>query len=83
MISHVENYTMQFCEMRRFENWIDIKDEFITEEKETTVIAEITGLNPKTQYKFRLNLWYPKYAQEYVWPSETRFIFETEGKSSA
>lgn len=80
MVSHIENYTMQYSEIRNFENWIDIERPFIVKNQEN-ITAEINNLQPKTQYKFRLSLWYPKYQQEYIWPSETRFIFETKGKN--
>lgn len=79
-VSHIENYTMQYSEIRSFENWVNIGDQFISEEEEG-VVAELNDLQPKTQYKVRLSLWYPKYRQEYIWPSEPRFIFETEGKT--
>lgn len=78
MVSQIENYTMQYSEIKNFDNWIDIDTQFIFEDEES-VIAELNKLQPKTQYKLRLSLWYPKYKQEYVWPSESRFIFETEG----
>lgn len=77
-VSQIENYTMQYSEIKNFENWIDIDKQSIIEDEES-VIAELNNLQPKTQYKLRLCLWYPKYKQEYVWPSEPRFIFETEG----
>lgn len=44
-----------------------------------TVTYYIEGLQPRTSYKFRLMLDYPKYSN-YVWPSEGGFTFETLGK---
>lgn len=79
MVSHIENYTMQYSDIRSLESWFNIPEHSIVEEDDN-VVAELNYLQPKTQYKIRLSLWYPKYGQEYVWPSEPRFIFETEGK---
>lgn len=82
LVPHIENYTVQYSEIRNFENWMNIDRQFITEDGEN-VITDLNNLEPKTQYKLRLSLWYPKYVQEYIWPSETRFVFETEGKETS
>lgn len=50
-----------------------------TNVQENTVQATATNLAPKTSYKFRLSLLYPKFTERYVWPGDSRFIWETLG----
>ncbi|XP_012234446.2 proto-oncogene tyrosine-protein kinase ROS isoform X2 [Linepithema humile] len=39
----------------------------------------IEGLQPRTLYKFRLVLKYPAYEENFIWPSDGRFTFQTLG----
>ncbi|XP_015585702.1 proto-oncogene tyrosine-protein kinase ROS isoform X3 [Cephus cinctus] len=39
----------------------------------------IDGLQPRTLYKFRLILKYPTYEEDFIWPSDARFTFQTLG----
>lgn len=41
-------------------------------------IFQVTGLQPKTQYRFIVLLFYPNRQDPYMWPSDTKFIYETE-----
>ncbi|XP_011637649.1 proto-oncogene tyrosine-protein kinase ROS isoform X2 [Pogonomyrmex barbatus] len=49
------------------------------EVKEDQVTYYIEGLQPRTLYKFRLRLKYPEYKEDFVWPSDGRFTFQTLG----
>ena len=40
----------------------------------------IKGLQPKTLYKFRLRIRYPHYNEDFIWPTDARFTFQTLGK---
>jgi len=50
------------------------------EVNESQVIFRIEDLQPRTFYKFRLRLKYPKYEKDFEWPSDGRFTFQTLGK---
>lgn len=50
------------------------------EVNENQVMYRIEGLQPRTLYKFRLRLTYPMYKENFVWPSDGRFTFQTLGK---
>ncbi|XP_023290821.1 proto-oncogene tyrosine-protein kinase ROS isoform X2 [Orussus abietinus] len=39
----------------------------------------VQGLQPRALYKFRLVLRYPNYKQDYTWPPDARFTFQTLG----
>ncbi|XP_055536181.1 proto-oncogene tyrosine-protein kinase ROS isoform X2 [Wyeomyia smithii] len=41
-------------------------------------IFHVSGLQPKTQYRFIVLLFYPNRKEPYVWPPDARFIYETE-----
>lgn len=40
---------------------------------------QLIDLNPKTQYIFRILLYFPKRNEPYIWPQDDRFVFETYG----
>lgn len=40
---------------------------------------QIDHLSPKTQYRFYLELYYPKLNEPFIWPSDARYVFETLG----
>lgn len=39
---------------------------------------KVTGLQPKTQYRFIVLLFYPNRKDPYVWPPDVRFVYETD-----
>ncbi|XP_055602255.1 proto-oncogene tyrosine-protein kinase ROS isoform X2 [Uranotaenia lowii] len=41
-------------------------------------IFSVSNLQPKTEYRFIVLLFYPNRKDPYVWPSETKFVFETQ-----
>ncbi|KMQ85783.1 proto-oncogene tyrosine-protein kinase ros [Lasius niger] len=51
-----------------------------TEVNNGKVTYYIENLLPRTPYKFRLILRYPEYKEDFVWPSDERFTFQTLGK---
>lgn len=50
------------------------------EVNEDQVMYRVEGLQPRTSYKFRLRLKYPMCKKDFVWPSDGRFTFQTDGK---
>ncbi|XP_011869660.1 PREDICTED: proto-oncogene tyrosine-protein kinase ROS isoform X2 [Vollenhovia emeryi] len=49
------------------------------EVNEDRVMYRIEDLQPRTLYKFRLRLKYPMYKEDFVWPPDGRFTFQTFG----
>ncbi|KMQ90240.1 proto-oncogene tyrosine-protein kinase ros [Lasius niger] len=58
----------------------DTKKNNNTKKNNDTVTYYIEDLLPRTKYKFRLILRYPEYMENFIWPLDERFIFETHGK---
>ncbi|XP_070164576.1 proto-oncogene tyrosine-protein kinase ROS isoform X4 [Polyergus mexicanus] len=54
-----------------------IADSF--EVKQYDITYHIKDLQPRTLYKFRLILRYPAYKEDFIWPSDGRFTFQTLG----
>ncbi|CAL1681233.1 unnamed protein product [Lasius platythorax] len=50
-----------------------------TEKNNVKVTYYIENLLPRTLYKFRLILRYPEYMEDFIWPPDDRFTFETLG----
>lgn len=75
--SYIKNFTFQYT-LLTSNDWKNVTDIQIVVEG-NSVVAGIDGLKPKTQYKFRFLLMYPKYEKLYVWPKDSRFTFETLG----
>lgn len=73
---YIKEYTLQYS-LLMLNEWITFDD--ITNDTDTLII-NIENLQPKMQYKFRFLLIYPEFDKDYIWPSDTYFIFETEGK---
>lgn len=46
---------------------------------ESSVTVNVYNLLPKSQYKFRIKLLYEKYPELYIWPTDSRFTYETLG----
>ncbi|RZC34249.1 proto-oncogene tyrosine-protein kinase ROS, partial [Asbolus verrucosus] len=72
---HIEHYNVQFSPLTS-NNWENIPVDNQTGDT-ITIVKE--DLKPKTQYKFRLSLYYKNYSEEYIWPPDSRFIYETLG----
>ncbi|KAJ8952660.1 hypothetical protein NQ318_020975, partial [Aromia moschata] len=71
---NIENYTIEYAPITSNE-WNQTK----TIEKNDYVLINIENLRPKSQYKFRLILLYENDTELYMWPSDSRFTFETLG----
>lgn len=72
----VDRYVVQYCMLASHE-WMDVTNKNVTERQK--LIMDIEHLKPKTLYKFRFILRYPRYDEDYIWPTDARFVFETEG----
>lgn len=71
----VDKFTIQYT-LLTSTLWMDINETEVNGN-----LAEITlrQLKPKTIYKFRLSLKYPLDVENYIWPKDSRFVFETLG----
>lgn len=69
------NYSLEFTKAH-FNKWQIVNISKIIKDK---LQYQIVELQPKTSYKFRLKIKYPD-ENEFIWPSDDRFIFETLGK---
>jgi len=70
-------YTLQYKDDSLDTRW-QIADSF--ELKQYKITYHIRNLQPRTLYKFRLILKYSTYAEDFIWPSDERFTFQTLGK---
>ena len=71
-VSHVLEYTNV-----GLEKWQVANDSVINGNQ---IEYRIRGLLSRTLYKFRLLLRYPTYEQDFIWPTDSGFTFETLGK---
>ncbi|XP_015109279.1 proto-oncogene tyrosine-protein kinase ROS [Diachasma alloeum] len=69
------SYILQFTTVG-LEKWQIATD---VEIQRNRTVYHIKGLLSKTFYKFRLILRYPKYKEDFVWPTDARFTFQTLG----
>lgn len=69
-------YTLEYKDVA-MDMW-QIADSF--ELKQYKIMYHIRNLQPRTLYKFRLVLRYPAYKENFIWPSDGRFTFQTLGK---
>ncbi|XP_066156235.1 proto-oncogene tyrosine-protein kinase ROS isoform X1 [Euwallacea fornicatus] len=74
--SHIQEYKVEYAPITSTNKW---KPVAAGEERDSFVAIVAENLKPKTQYKFRLSLLYEQYPEWYVWPSDSRFTFETLG----
>lgn len=75
---HIDKHYVEYALITSTDQWERVK---ATEKnKEGVVSIFVDGLTPKTRYKFRLSLLYEQYPIWYVWPSDSRFTFETLGE---
>lgn len=70
------NYILEYKDVA-MEKWQVAR---LVEVNGSQVMYHIEGLQPRTLYKFRLRLKYPMYKEDFVWPSDGRFTFQTLGK---
>lgn len=73
----VERYVVQYCMLTSHE-WLEVTKTVVKEHQ--VLVMNVEHLKPKTSYKFRFILQYPRYDEDYIWPTDARFVFETEGK---
>ncbi|KAL6432278.1 hypothetical protein ACFW04_006732 [Cataglyphis niger] len=69
------DYRLEYKDVA-IDTW-QIVDSF--EVKQDKVIYHVRDLQPRTLYKFRLILRYPAYKEDFIWPSDGRFTFQTLG----
>lgn len=76
--THADNYTMLY---RRKDSTKNESTQIIDSENyvQNKGHIEITQLSPKTTYVFWILLKFPMRDQAYVWPTDERFSFETNG----
>ncbi|KAK0161869.1 hypothetical protein PV327_008274 [Microctonus hyperodae] len=74
-INLTTRYNLEFTTVGS-EKWQIAKHTHINGKK---VIYQIKHLLPETAYKFRLILRYPNYNNDFIWPADTRFTFQTSG----
>lgn len=74
---YAKHYILQYTYLIS-NDWTDITNDLVTLINDTMFIS-IENLKPKSQYKIRMVLIYPNSPELYVWPTESRFIFETLG----
>lgn len=77
LYTYADTSVMQYTTIGSSE-WFNVEEKCIVDDEILNIT--LSDLKPKTQYKFRLALTYPKYKNIYIWPSDTRFTFETLGK---
>lgn len=70
------SYVLEYKDVA-IDGW-QIADNFEVEKDKVTY--HIESLQPRTLYKFRLLLRYPAYKEDFTWPSDGGFTFQTLGK---
>lgn len=77
--SNISKYVMEYQAIGST-NTVQIEEELLW--KNTSAVEiHVEHLQPKTQYKFSILLYFLKRDVAYTWPSDTRFVFETLGDS--
>lgn len=74
---HIQNCVVQYTDVIS-NQWRDIT---ASNDVTANIIIHLSmnDLKPKMKYRFRLALQYAEYDEVYVWPPDTRFVFETLG----
>ncbi|XP_072756796.1 proto-oncogene tyrosine-protein kinase ROS-like isoform X2 [Anoplolepis gracilipes] len=72
---NITHYTLKY-KQNQMQKWEIAKN---TETNNYTVEYYIENLLPGTLYKFRLILRYCNFEEEFIWPSDGEFTFETQG----
>ncbi|XP_057670694.1 proto-oncogene tyrosine-protein kinase ROS isoform X2 [Diorhabda carinulata] len=75
LTEHIKSYQMEYSLLPTNE-WQQIDD---FKKENTSIHIKVNNLRPKTHYKYRLRLLYAGNDEEYLWPRDTRFTFETLG----
>ncbi|XP_076250339.1 receptor protein-tyrosine kinase sevenless isoform X2 [Rhynchophorus ferrugineus] len=73
---HIHKYVVEYAPITSTNKWTRVK---FNDKGKKLVEIDVEELKPKNQYKFRLTLLYDKYPEWYIWPSDSRFTFETLG----
>ncbi|XP_074098359.1 receptor protein-tyrosine kinase sevenless isoform X3 [Cotesia typhae] len=76
MVNVTVNHTLEFTTVG-LEKW-QVANNFVVG-KDNKIEYCIRALMSRTLYKFRLILRYPNYHDDFVWPSDARFTFQTSG----
>lgn len=75
---HIQNCSVQYSEITS-EEWQNASVNYLSNNSNVLSI-QISDSKPKTQYKFRFVLKYSAHVENYIWPKDTRFVFESDGK---
>ncbi|XP_039452249.1 proto-oncogene tyrosine-protein kinase ROS isoform X4 [Culex pipiens pallens] len=74
---NISTYKLQYSAMGS-KVWETVFETGVNVSSPEDDIFQVTGLQPKTQYRFIVLLFYPNRQDPYMWPSDTKFIYETE-----
>ncbi|KAL1489268.1 hypothetical protein ABEB36_014201 [Hypothenemus hampei] len=76
---HIQEYKINYAPITSANNWTQAVSGRLRDLDNLTVSITVPDLTPKSQYKFRFELLYEQYPEWYIWPQDSRFIFETLG----
>ncbi|XP_029733314.1 proto-oncogene tyrosine-protein kinase ROS isoform X3 [Aedes albopictus] len=74
---HIFRYKIQYSAVGS-KSWVTIFETGVNETTPENDEFKVTGLQPKTQYRFIVLLFYPNRQDPYVWPPDARFVYETD-----
>lgn len=74
---HISRYKIQYSAVGS-KSWVTIFETGVNETSPENDEFKVTGLQPKTQYRFIVLLFYPNRKEPYVWPPDARFVYETD-----
>lgn len=74
---HIQNCTVQYSNAMS-EEWLNASTNYLSSNSNILSIR-VLDLKPKTQYRFRFVLKYSSRVESYIWPTDSRFIFESDG----
>ncbi|XP_062538058.1 proto-oncogene tyrosine-protein kinase ROS isoform X3 [Armigeres subalbatus] len=74
---HISRYKIQYSAIGS-KSWVTIFENGANETAPENDELKVTGLQPKTQYRFIVLLFYPNRRDPYVWPPDARFVYETD-----
>lgn len=76
MMDLMANYTLEFTP-NDIEGWQTVSRIALVKSR---VVFQVRNLKAKEYYKFRLVLRYRNWSEDFVWPNDGRFVFQTLGK---
>ncbi|XP_058444154.1 protein sevenless isoform X2 [Malaya genurostris] len=74
---NITTYKLQYSAVGS-KTWTTVFETGVNSTAPEKGLFQVTGLQPKTQYRFIVLLFYPNRKNPYVWPPDARFIYETE-----